>query len=294
MNVEQGGPQEWLYVIVDETPTSTVEQLQGACERRGVECVLVDAGTFDMVGFEPLEGGAMLYSPGTTHRAHVVEQLLVHAGVATFYPDALGPHRVWDNQALVLAKHGVPMPRAFYALTTHRGRLRAQVEALGGLPVILKVPGRSLGVGVMRLETWSSLFSVVDAIEAVHGDRPTLMACIEPAVHWRVIVVGDRVAAAYINAPDPDDFRTSVVEQELAHFTTPPPPEVVDVAMRATQVLGVALGGVDVLEHASGRAYVLEVNFPCYFGHPWSAARIDVAGVMVDFLLARAAAVREG
>lgn len=283
---------ERLYVIVDDTPSPTVTQLQRACQEHDVECVLIDAGTFDMACFEPLEPGAMLYRPAITHRACVVEQLLVGPEVATFYPDALGPHLVWDSPTLLLAKHGIPTPRTFHALAGTRAQLRAQVEALGGLPVILKVPGGSLGVGVMRLESWPALFSVVDAVRSSHGARASLMACVEPADHWRVIVVGHEVAAAYLNTPDPDDFRTSVDEQVLENFTSPPPAGVVEAALQATAALGLELGGVDVLAHPSGRVYVLEVNFPCFFGHPWRAAGIDVAGVMLRHLRAKGRALR--
>ena len=290
----ENAPEERLYVIVDGTPASTIEQLQGACQRQGVAYVQIEADAFDMVGFEPLEPGAMLFCPAISHRGSIIEQLLIHPGVATFYGDALGPHLIWDSQTLLLAKLGIPTPRTVYALTTDRTQLRAQVAALGGLPVILKVPGRSLGVGVMRLESWPTLFSVVDAIYAAHGQRPSLMACVEPATHWRVIVVGGTAAAAYQNTPDPDDFRTSVDESRLACFTTPPPPEVIAVALQATAALGLELGGVDVLHHDSGRVYVLEVNFPCYFGHPWRAAQIDVAGAMLAHLRQKARALRGG
>lgn len=99
-------PAERLYVLVDDTTPSLIEQLRGACDARGVECVLVDAQGFDMTSFLPLEAGAMLYRPATSHRACVIEQLLVHERVATFYADALGPHLIWDNQALLLSKLG--------------------------------------------------------------------------------------------------------------------------------------------------------------------------------------------
>ena len=61
--------------------------------------------------------------------------------------------------------------------------------------------------------------------------------------------------------------------------------------MQACQVLGLEFGGVDVLVHDSGRAYVLEVNFPCYFGHPKRAVDQDVAAVMVQHLKAKAQAL---
>jgi hypothetical protein len=41
---------------------------------------------------------------------------------------------------------------------------------------------------------------------------------------------------------------------------------------------------VDVLQHPSGRFYLLEANFPCYFGHAQENGQ-DIAGAIVDHLL---------
>jgi glutathione synthase/RimK-type ligase-like ATP-grasp enzyme len=56
----------------------------------------------------------------------------------------------------------------------------------------------------------------------------------------------------------------------------------------ATRAIGLEFAGVDVMLHASGRAYVLEANFPCYFGHAQGDGAIDVAGAMVAHLLDKA------
>lgn len=280
-----------LYVIVDDTPPSTREQLEGACLARDVAYLEVDARRFDHARWAPLEAGSMLYCAATSQAGVVVEQLLAGPGVATFYRHPLGAHILYDNQTLFLARCGVPTPRTIYTLTSRRQALRDQVEWLGGFPVILKIPGGSLGVGVVRLDSWPTLFAVVDMVHATHGEDACLMTCIEPARHWRVIVIGDEVACAYLNAPMEDDFRTFVDESRREDFEAPAPPEVLAAALDATAALGLEMGGVDVLEHEQGRAYVLEVNFPCYFGHPLEAAGIDVAGAMVEHLLAKARAL---
>ena len=48
------------------------------------------------------------------------------------------------------------------------------------------------------------------------------------------------------------------------------------------------LAGVDILQHPSGRLYLLEANFPCYFAHAQTLAGVDVAGAMVEHLMAKA------
>jgi len=53
------------------------------------------------------------------------------------------------------------------------------------------------------------------------------------------------------------------------------------------QALRLELGGVDILEHASGRRYLLEANFPCYFALPETIAGVDVSGALIEHLVAK-------
>ena len=282
---------ERLYVLTDRDRSELEDQLEAACIAQGVSYIEIDIANFDHTATPPLEDGAMLYRTATSHEAHVVEQLLAHPGVATFYAHPLGAHVIHDNQALLLARCGISTPRAVFVLTTRRHELRQIVDHLGGFPIIMKVPGRSLGIGVMRIDDFPALFSVADQVYATHGKMATLMSCIEPARHWRVIVVGD-THSSYLNTPGEDDFRTHVDEQDREAFFSSPPDAVVQIAHDACAVLGFETGGVDVLEHSSGRVYVLEVNYPCYFGHPHEAGSEDVAAMMLAHLRAKSAAWR--
>ena len=255
--------------------------------------MIVEPAHFDHIQPPVLNIGDMLYRVATTHQACVIEQQLVHQGVATCYRDSEGSFVIWDNQTLFLARHGLSVPRTFHSMTTDRTELKRRVEALGGFPVILKVPGKSLGVGVVRVADWPTLYSVADALVSAHGQHVSLMSCIEPAVHWRVLVVSGTVAATYRNIPQEDDFRTCVDEDLKDCFMEPAPESAQQLAVEACEVLGFEFGGVDVLVHGSGRSYVLEVNFPCYFGHPKDAIGLDVAGVLVEHLKQKGQQLRE-
>lgn len=281
-----------LAIITDEADGELTVQLRRAAEARGLLVSCVDVEAFDHVQPPLLDAGDLLYRVAVTHAARVIEQTLAHPGVATCHAHPLGPYLFWDNQSLLLARQGVPTPRTFHVLTTDRAALRRRVEALGGLPVVLKVPGGSLGVGVVRVDSWPTLRAIAEALEDAHGQDVHMMTCIEPAEHWRAIVVGDAIAATYRNIPIEDDFRTCVDEANRACFEDAPPPGVEALAVQACAALGLEFGGVDVLVHPSGRAYVLEVNQPCYFGHPWRAAGVDVAGALVDHLHAKGQALR--
>jgi len=280
------GPSLWL--VVDDVQDELVRHLAAAATTRQVALLTVDAGTVDLLQLPQLGAGDLLYRIGSSHRACVAEQLLWSPQVTTFYADALGPHRLLDTQELVLARAGVPVPKAAYALPTTVEQLRTTVDALGGLPIVIKRPGSSLGEGVMRLDTWTSLVSVVDALRAEGGDAFLLMSYVAPAVHWRVIVVDDVVVASYRNPMRDGDFRTEVREDNPADFEATVPPQAATAARSATTALGLRCAGVDVLVHDSGTAVVLEANFPFYFAHPKRAGGVDVALAMVDALLARA------
>ncbi len=277
-----------LWVVVDEVDDELVTHLAAAATARDVRLLTVDAGAVDLLQLPQLGDGDMLYRIGGSHRACVAEQLLWGQDVATFYGDSLGPHRLLDTQELLLARAGVPVPRATYALPATVDELRHAVDELGGFPIVIKRPGSSLGVGVMRLDTWTSLVGVVDALRAEGGDAFTLMAYVAPAVHWRVIVVADEVVASYRNPVSDDDFRTEVCEENDADFSAPVPPLAADAARAATTALGLRCAGVDVLVHESGAVVVLEANFPFYFAHPKRTGGVDVALRMVDALLASA------
>jgi glutathione synthase/RimK-type ligase-like ATP-grasp enzyme len=70
-------------------------------------------------------------------------------------------------------------------------------------------------------------------------------------------------------------------------------PALEDAAVRAVHALRVEHGGVDLLEHPSGRLYLLEANFPCYYPQAQRIGGIDVAGAMVDYLLEKAVRLTE-
>ena len=165
-------------------------------------------------------------------------------------------------------------------------RYSLDVERMGGFPVILKFPGFSRGTGVTRIDSLPSLFSVVDHALA-SGSHPALCAYVHPAAHWRAVVVGDRVVSHYRNITDQDDFRTSGSKQE-EDYRLPAPFGLEETAVAAVRALGHEFGGVDVLEHPSGRLYVLESNQPCYFASAQLVIGTDVSGAMVEYLLRKA------
>ena len=280
-----------LIYVDDGVPPLGTQFIQRSCAARNVDFVPLNPIGFEFSPSAQLHAGDLLYRPAISFVAQLVEQFIWAPGVATFYADddlffgCLNPLNVFQ-------RGGLPVPRTITCLSSDRDILDRYATRLGGYPLVYKIPGFSTGVGVGRLDSPASLYSFVDLALGL-GRFPQVMAYVPDAVHWRLVVVGDRVAGSYRSPVAPQDFRT-VATRDLDDYTATPPEDAVRVAVRSTELMRHELGGVDVLAHESGRVYLLENNFPCYFAQAQDVAGADVSGAMIDHLIAKAERLERG
>lgn len=260
--------------------------LREACTARGIEYREIDARSFLYDDDDQLAPGDLLYRPATSLAAMRVEQFLFGPGVATFYRDPLGAFFTPASSPLLFQRAGLPIPRTYFCHSADRRFLDACAERVGGFPLVVKMLGYSRGVGVMRVDSLPSLYSVVDFAVA-QGGAPLITAYVDASTHWRVNVVGARAVAAYRNAIEANDFRT-YARLDPADYTADVRPDLAELAIASIDALRLETGGVDILEHPSGRLYLLESNFPCYFGTAQEVIGVNIAGAMVDHLVAKA------
>jgi hypothetical protein len=281
-------PGTQLTCIVDHAlPAETTDLLRNACDARGVLYREIDARSFDYAADRRLPAGAMLFRPAVSRVALHVEEFLVAANVATFHGEAEGTFFPCASPLQVRQRAGIDGPRCFPVATTDPSLLGSFVERLGGFPVVLKVPGGEGGLGVMRVDGMIALASLLDYLVRGQGQVPMLSAYIPDATHHRVIVVGDQAVATYENPVRDGDFRSTPSSEPQAYAASVPA-SLAAVAIAATHAERIAFAGVDLIVHPSGRVYVLEVNYPCYFAQATLGGGVDVAGPMVDYLVARA------
>lgn len=276
-----------FYYVDDGVPSEGTEFLRASCEERDVEFVPVDPFGFEFDPERQLQAGDLLYRPAISFLSQQVEQFIYAPGVSTFYTDPDGPYFGTLNPSLHFQRAGLPIPRTIFCHTTDRAVLQRYAQRLGGFPLIFKVPGFSGGVGVVRVESLATLYALVDYSSAMNR-MPLLMAYVPDAVHWRMVVVGDRVVGSYRNVIDEGDFRTSATA-DTTDYEVDPPPGMAEIAVAAPKVMRLEFGGVDLLHHeASGRIYLLESNFPCYYAQAQRVTGVDTSGAMIDHLLAKA------
>ncbi len=276
-----------FFCVNDAVALPTTVSLEAACRARGIEFLDVDARSFDYAPERQLQAGDLMYRPAVSQTAMRVEQFLWNRGVVTFHTRSDGVFFVPHTPPLRFERAGLPIPRTVYCSTTNRKRIAQYVEYVGGFPLIVKMLGFANGIGVMRVDSFPALFSLLD-YELSQGANPLLAQYIADAAHWRLIVLGERVIASYRKSPVANDFRAQAVRGET-HSEIPPSAAMQKVAVAAAQAVGYEFAGVDILEQADGQIFLLEANFPCYYVHAQEYGGIDVAGMMVDHLVAKAA-----
>jgi RimK family alpha-L-glutamate ligase len=268
------------------TPTSDSDArallLKKSCEEKGIEFITINPQTFDFTAENPLQPGDALYRIAPGKAARVIERFLMRDDIATLYQNNDRTFFESDN-ILLYKKHGVPVPKTIPYLRNDREFLKKAVEYLGGFPVILKAMGGSHGVGVMRVDSFPSLFSIADVLNT-WNQRLVMKQYIDNPSHARLIVLGDEVIDSIRYTAQGEDFRSNVgAEPQVAPEKFAP--EVEAIAIQAVRAIGTEFGGVDILLDKNGGAYVAETNFPCYFPRAQKITGTDISGKMIDHLM---------
>jgi glutathione synthase/RimK-type ligase-like ATP-grasp enzyme len=164
--------------------------------------------------------------------------------------------------AELLARHRVPAPRT---VIVSRDTL-AQLPGRMDFPLIIKQPDSSFSQGVVKVdnedELWAQAARLLEASDLILAQEYT-----PTEFDWRVGVLDRRVlyVCRYFMAPRhwqiiKRDGRGRVTEGEADSIPVADAPHrLVDTALRAANLIGDGLYGVD-LKEIRGRFYVIEIN----------------------------------
>ena len=181
----------------------------------------------------------------------------------------------------ILSRHSIDMPAT--AFVRNRADVRPAIESVGGAPVVIKLLEGTQGIGVIL----APQVKVAEAIiETLHSTQQNVL--IQKFIaesrgrDIRALVVGDRVVAAMRRVASGDEFRSNVhrggtvepVQLDPAYERT---------AVRAAQIMGLRVAGVDMLEGDDG-PLVMEVNSSPGLQGIETATDLDVAGAIIDYI----------
>jgi ribosomal protein S6--L-glutamate ligase len=181
----------------------------------------------------------------------------------------------------------VAVPRTVMASdTAHIVRL---VDAVGGLPCIIKLLRGTQGVGVMLATTMTEARTIVDTFTSL-GQEICLQEFIAESKgrDVRALVVGDRVVGAMRRQARAGEFRSNLHRGGEGSPVTLDP-TFRDAAVKAAKLVGLDICGVDMLEGRDGPR-VMELNSSPGIEGLERATKQDVASEMVTFALGRRAA----
>jgi glutathione synthase/RimK-type ligase-like ATP-grasp enzyme len=168
-------------------------------------------------------------------------------------------NKVFLNE--LLGRHHVPMPKT---MTVHRNNAQG-VAAQLGLPCVLKQPDGAFSLGVFKVETRSALADALANL-LTYSDLVLAQQWLPTAFDWRVGVLDRRAiyVCKYFMAPGHWQVVKREAQRKLEGSTLTmtvgeAPASVVKTALRAANLIGDGLYGVDIKEDG-GQCYVMEVN----------------------------------
>ena len=153
--------------------------------------------------------------------------------------------------------------------------------------VIIKPLFGSMGHGMVRVSDPDTAFRVMRALETTRAVFYVQRVIEHDGADLRAFVVGDRVVAAIERRARDGGWRTNISLGGEAHAIDLAP-NMVEMALTAAGAVGAEYAGVDLLRARDGTVYVLEVNGIPGWSGVQSATSVDMAGAIIDHLIAKA------
>ena len=181
----------------------------------------------------------------------------------------------------LLSRKGVGLPTTGFALSTQM--TDDLIDVVGGAPLVIKLLEGTQGKGVVLAETKSAAHSVIDAFRNLDAYFLVQEFVREASgADLRCFVIGGKVVASMKRTAKSGEFRSNLHlggKAEKVKIT----PEERETAVRAAQVMGLNVAGVDLVSSSRG-PLVLEVNSsPGLEGIEKTTGR-DIAGLVMDFI----------
>jgi ribosomal protein S6--L-glutamate ligase len=184
----------------------------------------------------------------------------------------------------MLSRHDVGI--AATAFVWKKEDILPAIQAVGGVPVIIKLLEGTQGTGVILAESEKTAEAIVETLQ-VAKKNVLVQKFISESMgrDVRAFVVGGRVVAAMRRQAAGQEFRSNVHRGGKV-MKVRLDKEFERTAIRAAQILGLNVAGVDMLEGKKGPK-LMEVNSSPGLEGIEQATGVDVAGEIVKFLEAQ-------
>jgi len=184
----------------------------------------------------------------------------------------------------ILSRHSVGLPRTTFV--RDKKDVLPAIERVGGAPVVIKLIEGTQGIGVLLAESVKQAESIIELLQSQKQNVLIQKFVSESkGKDIRAFVVGDQVVAAMRRVAQGQEFRSNVHRGGVAE-----PVELSDefreTAVRCTQIMGLRVAGVDMLEGADG-PQIMEVNSSPGLEGIETCTGLDIAGAVIDYIAAQ-------
>ena len=181
----------------------------------------------------------------------------------------------------ILARHHIGMPPTTFV--RERADVRPAIQRVGGAPVVIKLLEGTQGIGVILAPDQGVAEAIIETLQSTR-QNVLIQSFVKESKgrDIRALVVGDRVVAAMRRTAQGDEFRSNVHRGGSVEAVTLDS-DYEETAVRAAQIMGLRVAGVDILEGEDG-PLVMEVNSSPGLEGVEAATKLDVAGAIIDFI----------
>ena len=184
----------------------------------------------------------------------------------------------------ILSRHHVGIPRTTFV--RDRKDVLPAIDRVGGAPVVIKLIEGTQGIGVLLAESVKTAEGIVELLQSQKQNVLIQKFVAESKGRdIRAFVVGDRVIAAMRRVAQGQEFRSNVHRGGIAE-PVELSEEYRETAVRCTQILGLQVAGVDMLEGRDG-PQVMEVNSSPGLEGIETCTGLDVAGAVIEYIAAQ-------
>ena len=184
----------------------------------------------------------------------------------------------------ILSRHQIGIPQTTFV--RDKKDVLPAIKRVGGAPVIIKLLEGTQGIGVLLAESIKSAEGIIELLQSQKQNVLIQKFVAESKGRdIRALVVGDQVVAAMRRVAQGQEFRSNVHRGGLTE------PMLLDetyceTAVRAAQIMGLRVAGVDMLEGREG-PQIMEVNSSPGLEGIETCTRLDIAGAIVDYIAAQ-------
>lgn len=181
----------------------------------------------------------------------------------------------------LLARKGIGQPITSYA---HSADATSDlIDSVGGAPLVVKIMESTHGNGVVLAETSKAAEALINAFRGLEADFLVQEFIKESGgADIRCFVIGDKVIAAMQRTAAPGEYRSNLHRGGTASVVRLRPDER-KLAVKAAQVMGLDVAGVDIIRSNHG-PLVLEVNSSPGLEGIERATGKDIAGAIIVYM----------